>query len=534
MAFVEEEIRRWKALKKDRNNFDQLWQEIADIMFPKRADITQDTLPGEKRTDIIYDGTPMLARRGLASAIDGLLKPKTSQWFTMQVADADLNEIDAVKRWLSEAQDRMWNAIYSREARFVQRTGEVDNDLVAFGIGILFIGERSDLGGLVFKSIHPKQIVIAENADGIIDTVYYDFPLTARQANQKFGDEVGKPIKDVLNNKAADNKEFTFVQVVKPRSERDGRSKLDTDLPFASVTIDVEGNKVVEETGFHEMPFAIPRWDTASGEVYGRSPAMIALPDANTLQAMGKTMLVAGQKAVDPPLWMLDDGVIGVPRTFPGGITIVDSESARAAGGSPFDVLNTGSNIPLGREMQNDTRSQVEAAFFRNVFNLPVEGPQMTATEVIERKEQFIREIGPVFGRLESDYIGHIVERVFGIMMRAGAFPEPPEVLFDREIKFTFRSPIQQARKQIESAAAAQSMQLLAPFVQADPSILDNFNGDEIVRSSPEAFGIPIEWIRSEEEVEQLRQARAEAQQAREQMEATQQAADVANKVAPQ
>jgi len=42
----------------------------------------------------LYDGTPILARRGLASAPDGLIKPKTARWFTIRAADDALNERD--------------------------------------------------------------------------------------------------------------------------------------------------------------------------------------------------------------------------------------------------------------------------------------------------------------------------------------------------------------------------------------------------------------------------------------------------------
>lgn len=527
MADVRKALDRWQRLKKQAGQWHQLWQELADVLLPVRADIVDDREPGHPRTSELYDGTPMQARRGLATAIDGLLKPKTSAWFHVRATDDFLNEDDEAKSWLQDVERRMWNAIYSRTARFIQRTGEVDNDLVTFGTGILFIGESRTMDGLVFRSLHPKNVAIAENADGVVDTCYVSMKLTPRQAAQKWGEEnLGKKTLEKLGGDAKD-KPVEFVQGVFPREDRDPRRKDNLNLPFASVVIDVASEHIVEESGFAEFPFAVPRWETASGEVYGRSPGMIALPDAKTLQAMGKTMLVAGQKAVDPPLWMLDDAVMGVPRTFPGGVTVIDSEATRNFGREPFGAMNFGKNIPLGFEMQRDTRSQIEGAFFRNVFRLPVDGPQMTATEVLERKEEFIRTIGPVFGQLEADYIGHIVERVFGIMLRAGAFLDPPEVLQGREVRFEFQSPIAQARKQIEAMSAAQSIQFMGPFIEADPTIMDNFNGDEMVRDLPDATGFPMDWLRSEQEVDQIRQQRAQQAQQQAILESGQQVAEI-------
>lgn len=524
---LKDHIDRYNSLKTKRKNWEDYWQELADVLLPKRADIVAGTVKGEDRHSILYDSAPMRARRGLANAIDGLIKPKTSQWFHMRATEDPVNEIDSVKAWLEQAEEIMWNAIYAKNARFIQRSGETDNDLVALGTGVLFIGENSRLDGLLFKSIHPKDAVILENADGVVDTLYYAQHLTARQAMDKYGNKCGAKIQEAVK-KDPDGELFPVIMCVLPRTTRVYGSVSSDQMPFAMLLIDEKSEHLMEESGFHEFPFAVPRWETASGEVYGRSPGMVALPDARTLQAMGKTLLVAGQKAVDPPLTAYDDSVIGTVRTFPGGITILDAEAARGVGGRPVEPLFTGANLPLGREMQNDTRQAVEGAFFRNVFNLPVQGPQMTATEVLERKEEFIREIGPVFGRLESDYIGHIAERVFGLLLRSGKFPEPPEELLGRELKFEFQSPIQRARRQIEAAAAGQALETLRPFIEHDPTVMDNFDGDKIVRDVPDIFGTPRDWLRSTDQRDQIRQARVAAQQEAAELQMAQQEAEIA------
>jgi hypothetical protein len=513
-ADVADLLARWKRLEADRRVWESHWQELAELLLPNRASFTGEQVAGARKTERIYDSVPMLARRGLASALDGLLKPKTSKWFTIRAADDELNGRDAAKAWLQEAEERMFQALYNRQARFIQKSGEADNDLVSFGTGILFTGEARGLNRLLFRAVALQDGFLAVNDEGDVDTLFVRSRLSARQAEQRYGRAaLGPKTREALEANRPEQR-FVFLQAVLPRAGRDPRKGDRLNLPFASLHIDVASQHLIGEGGFHEFPFAVPRWDTSADELYGRSPGMIALPDAGTLQAMGKTLLVAGQKAVDPPLIAVDDAVLGTPRSFPGGISYTDGEAWRELGGPPIRPLLTGADIPLGREMQNDTRDQIWAAFFRNVLQLPVAAPAMTATEILERKEEFIRTIGPVFGRLESDYIGQVVERVFNIMKRAGAFPEPPEILAGREIRFDFVSPVQQARKQIEAAGAARSIELLAPFIQADPEIMDNFDGDAIARDVPDIFGTPIKWLRSRERVEEMRQGRAQAEQA--------------------
>src|SRR3546814_14067211 len=92
----------------------------------------------------------------------------------------------------------------------------------------------------------------------------------------------------------------------------------------------------LQVSGYHEMPYICPRWDTSSGEDYGRSPGMVALPDANTAQAIGETMLVAGQSAADPPILVPSDAFIDAPNTLPGDLGHSEDDAIPALGSTPF------------------------------------------------------------------------------------------------------------------------------------------------------------------------------------------------------
>lgn len=516
MSEALELLDKHKSLSARRNQWLPLWQELADIFLPTRASFTMQFEPGRESDRELYDTTPMQARRGLATAIDGLLKPSTTRWFWMTAGNEELNDDDEVKRWFEEVQDRMWRAIYNPRARFIETSGAVDNDLATFGLGHLWIGENTARSGLNFKSLFLKDVAFDENADGIIDTYTISRWFTARQAQQRFGDRIPPKVVEALKKSSQGQapEKFEFVQCIYPRHERDTRKRDSLNKPFASKIVAADDQVIVEEGGFDELPISTPRWELAPGQIYPRSPAMIALPDARTLQAMGHTLLVGGQRAVDPPIWIADDGVLSAVRTFPGGLTVVDVEVVRDTNGRPMGHLDMGSNIPIGREMQEDYRNMVEAAFFKNVFNLPVNAPQMTATEVLERKEEFLRTIGPVMGQLESSYIGQTIERVFGIMLRAGALPPIPEALQGTNVTFEFLSPIQQARKQMEAAGLARSLEFVNPIGAIDPTVYDNFDADEIARDLPDMFSTPQRWLKTRDQVRGIREQRAQAQAA--------------------
>lgn len=529
-------LQRLERLKTDRKNWDNHFESLARVFLPRRLGFTSTRPEGERRTEELYDGNPQQAARGLAGAIDALLKPKSEIWVRVKAVDDALDEEDEVKDWLRRVDDDMSRAIYNPLARFQQASGEVDHDLVVLGTGALFTGEAQNLDRLSFASQDLANMYIMTDAEGLVNGLYRTRKFTARQAKEFFeerlGGKIGKTAGKALDDKLPDKK-IDYVHAVLPRKERDAQRRDSQNLPFASIWIDVAAKDIIHESGFHEFPFAVPRWDTMSGELYGRSPAMIALPDANTLQAQGETILVAGEYATLPPIFAPSDSIVGTRKIKPGKYVFYDLDQAVGQNsGQPIFPLQTGANLPVGLEMQESTRDQIWAAFFRNVLNLPTEGPAMTATEVIERKEEFIRVIGPVFGRLEADYLSPVVNRVFGIMLRAGAFDPIPEILSGANLRFEFRSPIEKVRKQIEAFAALKSVEEIGVVAQAtgDPAPMDWIDKDKVTKLIDEANGADI--LLPEAQVQQIRQQRAEQQQSEQQATDVERALEVGADVA--
>ncbi len=513
---VQQDIDDWNEIKSSRGLFENSWQELAELMLPNSAEFTSRIVKGEPLVDHIFDSTPEQSRRDLASSMGSLLMSKSRKWFIGSTGDDDLDNDDEVKIWLEETSEKLFNAIYNPKARFVQRTKEVNDELVTFGTAVLFIGKSRNGQNLMFRSVPLSRAFIRENSDGVVDTIFVRDSLTARQAADRYGkDKIGRMTREHLNDKdAKKDKKFDFIQIVKPRKVRDTGKIDNLNMPWSDTIIDLESKHQVRKSGFEEFPFAVPRWDTSSSELYGRSPAMIALPDSLTLQAMGETLLTAGQKAVDPPLLVVDDSVFGSIRSFPGGLTTIDADAARDSAFSPVTPLFTGANIPLGREMQQDARELVQQAFFRDVLRLPAGGPQMTAFEIAQRREEFVRSVGPVFGQLEEDYPSKLVDITFSIMLRQDGFKRPPDVLIGRDIKWVTRSPVERARRQIEAVAMTQAMELLIPFQQSNPDLMDHFDVDQIVRDTDDIFGFPSSWLKPQDQVDGIRQARAEQAEA--------------------
>ena len=381
----------------------------------------------------------------------------------------------------------------------------------------MFIGEPTTRTGVSFRAINIEEIYIAENADGIIDTVFRSFKMTVRQIVQKWGEKSLSPRIARLYEKKEFDKEVELLHCVYPREDIDKSKKAATMLPVASIYLDEKDKHVLAEGGFDEMPYMVSRWSKTVGEVFGRSPAMTALPDIKMLQEMMKTTIKAGQKIVDPPLLVPDDGVLGPVRTVPGGLNYY-----RSSTGARIEPLLTGGNIPISFQMMEDLRSRIRMTFFLDQLQFQG-GPQMTATEVIERTERTLRLLGPTLGRLQSEFLGPMIERIFGVLSRADKLPLAPEILQDQELNIEYVSPLARAQRQTETQGIMRTLEFVGPIAGMDPQAAQIVKGADMVRHIADLNGVPPLLLKSNDDLMEEAKAQQEAMAAQQQAMAAQQ-----------
>lgn len=537
-------VEHFEALKGERRSLNSLWEEIAEVLAPERIGFISQTRSGERRTDKIFDTLPITAKRSLVNAVGGMLRPKSSapgKWFDIVPEKDELADLQDVKEWLQFSEGRLWKALYNPKAQFIQATGETDDDLVTFGTAAIYIGVRQDQSGFKFKSFHLANTYVIVDADNNPTGVIICEKLTAKQAADRWGeDNLHQKMLEILKRNTPEdtNRKFEFLWCVKPRYERDLRIKNNLNMPIMSVVVDSDNEHVVVEQGYEEFPFAIPRWDTRSGEIYGRGPGVLALPDVLTLNQMGKTMLRAMHRAVDPPWLLPSDSMVTAPQLHPGGVGYYDAKAIRNLGLSqPFQQMTSDARIPWGLNAQQATREQIMAVFFRNILNLPVDGPEMTATEVIQRREEFVREVGAVFGRLESDYTGPIVERCFNIMLRRGALGGPqdiPEAIQGSGVTFRFASPVEKAKRQIEESAVTEGINKVLAIGQVQPEVMRPYNWVEIGKFIGESNEFPTDLMLSKAEMDNKAEAEMQAMQQEQAMAQAERMAGAAGQLPPE
>ncbi len=208
-----------------------------------------------------------------------MLTNPATPWFSLKFKQSDLIDEDAANEWLQDATDRMYEAF--NRSNFQQEIFELYHDLITFGTAAMFIEEDPD-DVVRFSTRHIGEIYISENNKGRIDTVFRKFKLAARSAIVQFGENnVSSKLLGIANNDPYE--EVEILHVVYPRDKYDPKKKDAANMPFASCYIEVDSKEQISESGFNEFPYVVPRYLKASFEIYGRSPAMTALPDVKML-----------------------------------------------------------------------------------------------------------------------------------------------------------------------------------------------------------------------------------------------------------
>jgi len=296
-----------------------------------------------------------------------------------------------------------------------------------------------------------------------------------------------------------------------------------------------EDRIILDEGGYHEMPYITPRWEKGAGETYGYGCGWNALSSSLMQNQMRKLRLTAHQKAVAPPT-MVDSEAVLPGDTDLSPWAIIPVNNIMSSMTPPIQEVRSASNFQLSTEDIVDGRQTIQNAFHHQLIEL-LRDPRMTATQVLQLDGHMQRHLAPILGRQQTEMAEPIIDRVFGIEFRAGRLPPPPPSISNQNIAVDYENPIARAQKNSSVQAIITLTNYALEASQFDPDIRHVVNIEVGARQLSEALGAPVEMINPTKEVERRKAAEREfaAQQAQmqEAVVATDQIAKLA-KAAPQ
>lgn len=526
-------INEFDQLKTLRANWEWIWHQITDVIAPRRSGFIGEEVPGTKRRSRILNAVGEEALDNFAGGFATGLIPKANRWFFLTVPQDVRGDISKEgQQWLKNTTDKLFEVFSAPKTGFYLHAHEFITDLGGFGTAIMFVGDRpGDLP--LFRNHSVAECYFSTNDDGVVDTVYRKFRLTARQAFLKFGEKLPQGILDA--SKKSSNDKFWFIHAVRPRP--DGVvGEIPTKKPWSSQHVALDGHKLVdEEGGFDELPYIVSRWNLDSGnENYGRSPGMMALGECQMLQVVRRDTIKSLQKMVDPAYDVPDDGYVNRLDTRPGALNY------RRQGLGKDEFIRP--LLPPGRpEFGLDTIREMETRirnmFFWNVFELPgpvtAEGSvqHMSATEVSIRANDQLKKLGPMTSRQETEFLDPLIFRTLRILFRNGILGEIPEELLESGFEIQYESPLAVAARSQDINVLQLFQSVMLPLAQVNPNVMDRLNPDEITKDVADTLRLPPNWTRSDQEIDQIRQQQADAESANQDLQQGQVASESAKNI---
>ncbi|MGL5828351.1 MAG: portal protein [Angustibacter sp.] len=533
MASDEDIIRaldfRHKSMSDRLSSVRPSFEDVAQWVDPARGRHLGQADNADSRKNIfLTDSTARKAYRILKAGLMAGLSSPSRPWFNLK-ADGFEKPSHEEQVWLDEVKRRAY--LIMAGSNVYRALYDAYGDVALFGTyGGILKGSRDSV--VHVQSYPVGSFVYAENNEGLIDTLHWRLKMTVRQMVQDFGMEnVSDRVKSLYSNNQL-NDRIDICAAVEPRMERDPMSPKASDMPVGVYYWERNSKKkLLQKGGLSFNGILGPRWETVVDDPWPiSSPARDALGDIKQLQAQQRDKDTAIQFSYKPPLVGPAEGA---KFSYLPGAYNASSFSDMQKGG-PRPVIDVRPDVQWLLANVQETQGRVMEAMYADLFRMASEygiqgGKDVTAAFVHEIKEEKLIVLGPVLESLDRGLLSVIVRGVFHYMQEYEILPEPPRSLVGRGIKVEFVSLFAQAQRAIGVASIERTVGFVGTLAQMQPGVMDNLDGDEVMRDFAEQVGFPMKAIRDPAIVEAQREAAAEQAQQQQMMQMAQPMAQAAN-----
>ena len=472
-------MERYTQAANRRAPWEPLWRDCYEHALPHSAAFTYGATPGQRRGDRLFDGTAADAVDQLAAALLAQLTPPWSRWAGLVPGPALAPDLqDQLAPLLEQAAATLQGQL--DRSNFAVEAHQALLDVATGGTGCLLVEEAAPgaASALRFTAIPLADLVLEEGGEGRLDRLFRRTALPLAALLERFGADA---LPAAVRERGITDPTYPFplLEAVEPDGEGG----------WNWFVIAAEDEPVLLSRGrFTDMPFIAFRWLKAPGETYGRSPVMKALPDIKTANKVVELVLKNASIAVTG-IWQADDDGVLNPaaiRLVPG--TIIP----KAVGSAGLTPLASPGRFDVSQLVLDDLRARIRHALLADRL-APLNGPRMTATEVLERGAEMTRLLGATFGRLQSELLVPLVRRCLGILRRRGLVPD---ITGDgRAASIRILSPLARAQAQRDAEVTLRWLESVSAM---GPDALEAVDLAACARFLADAAGVPPALIRRE------------------------------------
>jgi hypothetical protein len=525
---IKEIIKKSESLKANRTNWITNWQHLAQIFDPQNATFKQERAKGDKkRVTDIYESQPMLSANTLKSIVVSLFFNRNINPIQFTAIDKEVAKQQEVKEWIESFTDTILSEMFKSKSNFEISFSQAILDLIIYGTSGTFIqeGKKTTLN---YKTISVKNFLISEDSEGFIDCVILSYKMTKKQLVDKWGEDKDAKLSDKIKNEKDDNKEFDIELIIYPREKYD-ENKLDQlNMPIAGKWYEVDKQSEIKEIGFSQFPFAVARSEKATQELYGTSRGLLALADSLQVQEISKQHNNLVEKKSSPPL-VVDGQAFDDPINLRAG-ALNYAKTTIGNTRSPVEPMVVVGDIREDENLMARKFNTIEKVFFLDKLKI-FDDPRATATQVLELRAESYRIMGEFavgIMQFTEDLLNSTFDIIYkkvynengGLVKDNGLFnKELPEEIKGKELKVIYNNPVTQSQKMNQATMIEKFIGNVSNLAEVQPQVLDLIDFDKITKKYGDILDIDAHLYRNENEIEQVRNERAEQQKQMESLE---------------
>lgn len=486
------------------------WLELSRWIAPHRG-VFYPELAAKykgKRNSKAFTSVPSYALQRAAAGLTAGMTPREQNWFEPQFQDVALQEFSGALAWLDDLDKRLKAAL--NNGGFYQAIHSFNTDLLWAGCALLLC--ESDLDNVVrYECIQIGSFSIGKDTTGKLESVARKIAMSPYRIKETFpSDTLPSELEKLLDKNPF--KPVEIIHLVRPRKNRNEKSKSKINMPYESYFI--YKKELLHEGGYNSLPFFFTTWHD-NGSIYGTGCGDDALPDSKMLHEMESQKLLGLGKLINPP--------VQAPASSKGRVAL-DSGSINYLNEKiriePVQDLSSYATVfqYLQTEIRNVSKrieNELQASTFSSI-PLDQRPRDMSATEFLERKREALQLLGPVVQSYEPNVLTPLLYRTASILDEAGLLPIPPESLQGLPLlmNLEYISPIAMGLKQSGADATLALINSALQIAQVDQSILDKVDLEQAIDELATGIGCPGRVIRSDQDVQMLRQQKAMQQMA--------------------
>lgn len=510
---IDAAMKRAASIRAGRESYDAHYDQLARFMLPRLglrlSNGSQRLKRGGEVNNRLMDTYGIYLMNTLANGMTSGMSSATMPWFKIEVEGHEAAP-KIVKVWCAHVEEVLYR--FFAKTNFYAAQKDSYYNLGLFGTATtVMVHSFQRLG--VSHTVPTGDYWIALDEDLVANTLLRRVDMTTIQMVQKFGkDRLPETVRSAYD-RGDYHSEHCCWHLIEPNGDRSWGRLDNMNMPFRSYYWMEGQKKFLSVSGFEERPFWAPRWDILGTDVYGRSPAMDALPSSRQLQLeklrKAEAMDYGLKPALVGPTALNNTNASLLPRS----ITTM-SNVDKDAFGPIWEVKPE--MVGQIRESIADVKQEMAAVTFADLFmaitNMPGVQPR-NIEEIARRNEEKLTQLGPVIDRNQNEQLRVAIDRAFGLCNRAGLIDPPPEEVQGEDMRIVFVGLLAQMQQAIGVGPLERAFNFVAAQAAVQPSALDKWDSDAAIDEYVQRVGAPPKVIRDTAEVERLRAGRQQSEQ---------------------